>query len=266
RRLTEPMERRDRDHETGRDREPGARHLPQVRALAADLRDIVATQLLEPANVVHDRLRLVPGLRTHTMCPGVATTARFQPTTRKTMADSATPDPRTDRSAVDAPAGSHRRARPVRRPRHAFLLAIAFAGAILALWGEPAAQVGEQVPQEPEPLELEPPPQLPAPARPEQRRLADEEIPTPEESAREARHVLREFAEGFYGLLPGVGVALAILVLAGILTYVLRPLSRRLLGSWERGEAASALAGIVIWVVALGIAFSVLAGDARALL
>ncbi len=182
------------------------------------------------------------------------------------MADSANPDPRTDRSAVDAPAGSHRRARPVRRPRHAFLLAIAFAGAILALWGEPAAQVGEQVPQEPEPLELEPPPQLPAPARPEQRRLADEEIPTPEESAREARHVLREFAEGFYGLLPRIGVALAILVLAGILTYVLRPLIRRLLGSWERGEAASALAGIVIWVVALGIAFSVLAGDARALL
>lgn len=211
------------------------------------------------------------------------------------------PGPRADRSASDAATGDGRQAgflrpgtqadqasriraprlrrttthrattRAARRPphtfRHASLLAIAFTGAIFVLSGEPAAQDVEPIPQEPEPaLETEPVPPLTQPAPPEQRRLDDAEVPTPEESAHEARNVLREFVEGFYGLLPRIAVALALLVLAGVLSYLLRPLIRRLLGSWEKGEAASALVGIIIWIVALGIAFSVLAGDARALL
>jgi len=158
--------------------------------------------------------------------------------------------------------------RPPHTARHASLLAIALTGAIFVLSGEPVAQDVEPIPQEPEPaVELEPVPPFTQPATPVQRRVVDDvEVPTPEESAREARHVLSEFVEGFYGLLPRIAVAIAVLVLAGVLGYLLRPLIRRLLGSWEKGEAASALVGIVIWIVALGIAFSVLAGDARALL
>ncbi len=96
--------------------------------------------------------------------------------------------------------------------------------------------------------------------------IADTIVTDPGESAREATHTLREFAEGFYGMLPRLGIAIALLVLAGVLTRILRPLTRRLLGSWEKGEAASALAGIVVWVIALGVAFSVIAGDVRALI
>ncbi|HEY8377131.1 MAG TPA: hypothetical protein VIK91_11610, partial [Nannocystis sp.] len=136
------------------------------------------------------------------------------------------------RRITTRPAATRAARRPPHTFRHASLLAIALTGAIFVLSGEPAAQDVEPIPQEPEPaLELEPVPPFTQPARPGQRRVVDDvEVPTPEESAREARHVLREFAEGFYGLLPRIAVAVAVLVLAGVLSYLLRPLIRRLLG------------------------------------
>lgn len=179
------------------------------------------------------------------------------------MARSASPDPRLERPRQVRP--SRRRSHAL---RHARLLAVAFAGAVLVLMGGPAAQEEVPVVPEEEPFAeeeerfVEPPLTVPAP----QGRAGEAQPPTPEESAREATGVLREFAEGFYGLLPRIGVALAVLILAALVTHVLRPLIRRLLGSWEKGEAASALAGIVVWIVAIGIAFSVIAGDARALI
>ena len=183
--------------------------------------------------------------------------------------------------------------RRLHRFRRGSLLAVALTGAILALWGTPGAIGEPTVPglsglaapaaQEAAPAEeaveaieeeevrvLEDEPEAePSGAifqQPTGKETAADSIPTdPGESAREATHILREFAEGFYGMLPRIGVAIGLLILAGLITRVLRPLTRRLLGSWEKGEAASALAGIVVWVIALGVAFSVIAGDVRAL-
>ena len=46
---------------------------------------------------------------------------------------------------------------------------------------------------------------------------------------------------------------------------LLRALLRRGLGSWQRAEAASALAAVLVWLLAIAAAFSVVLGDVRAL-
>lgn len=94
---------------------------------------------------------------------------------------------------------------------------------------------------------------------------ADTLTTDPGTSAREATGTLRDLVVGFYGFLPTLAVALAILLVAWLITRVLKPLVRKLLRNWERADAASAMVGILVWLVALGAALSVIAGDARAL-
>jgi small-conductance mechanosensitive channel len=50
-----------------------------------------------------------------------------------------------------------------------------------------------------------------------------------------------------------------------VLVRVLRFILRRVAARWERGEALTALSGVVVWLLALGLALTVLAGDIRAL-
>ncbi|HUE77119.1 MAG TPA: mechanosensitive ion channel domain-containing protein [Longimicrobiales bacterium] len=87
----------------------------------------------------------------------------------------------------------------------------------------------------------------------------------PGESARRATGTLRSLARGFYGYLPILGIALAILLFAGVLARLTRVGLRTVLASWERADAIAALVAILIWLMALGATLSVLAGDARAL-
>jgi small conductance mechanosensitive channel len=68
------------------------------------------------------------------------------------------------------------------------------------------------------------------------------------------------------GVMPKLLVAFGLLLIAGLLTSVVRPLLRRALGSWTRADAVSALAGIVIWLIAISAALSVVVGDPRTLL
>jgi small-conductance mechanosensitive channel len=86
------------------------------------------------------------------------------------------------------------------------------------------------------------------------------------ESTREATRTLRDLWVSTIALLPKLGIALGIFLVAGLLVRVLRPLLRRTLGRWERADAFTALFAIGLWLLALGIALSVLAGDFRALL
>lgn len=81
----------------------------------------------------------------------------------------------------------------------------------------------------------------------------------------EARRTIRGLWYGFLGALPKVLVALATLFLAWLIVRLVRPLLRRLLGEWQRSTAATAIFGIAVWLLAVGIAVSVLAGDIRAL-
>ncbi|MHB1225559.1 MAG: mechanosensitive ion channel family protein [Gemmatimonadaceae bacterium] len=90
-----------------------------------------------------------------------------------------------------------------------------------------------------------------------------------EEAARsveEATITIRSLVRGSYRIVPKLAIAVVLLALAALATRLARPLLRYVLASFARAEAIGALVGIGVWLVALGAAVSVLAGDARALL
>ncbi len=87
----------------------------------------------------------------------------------------------------------------------------------------------------------------------------------PGDAAREATSTLRDLGLSFYNRLPSIGIALGLLLVAGLLAWLVKRSLGAALANWERAEAISALASIGIWLVALGAALSVVAGDPRAL-
>jgi small conductance mechanosensitive channel len=159
----------------------------------------------------------------------------------------------------------------LKRFRQGSILAVAMAALLLLLIGEATpAETGEPgaggalaaapVAQDP-----------PAPGDPVPEDAARETLrrdtapPDPAEAAREATGTLRDLALDFYGALPAIGIALALLLVAAILAKLVGLGIRLVLASWERAQATAALASIFIWLVAIGAALSVLSGDARAL-
>jgi small conductance mechanosensitive channel len=87
----------------------------------------------------------------------------------------------------------------------------------------------------------------------------------PADAAREATGTLRDLALDFYALLPVMGIALGLLILAAILARLVGLGLRAALASWARAQAFAALVSIFIWLLAIGAALSVLAGDTRVL-
>jgi small-conductance mechanosensitive channel len=84
-------------------------------------------------------------------------------------------------------------------------------------------------------------------------------------STREATNTLRSLWRGLLTNWPKYAIAVAILVLAWVFSRLLATVLPRLLSHWERGHAVSALTSVAVWLLALGIALSVLVGDIRAL-
>ncbi len=72
--------------------------------------------------------------------------------------------------------------------------------------------------------------------------------------------------QGFQASLPRLLIALTLLVIGWAVARGARWLARKVTNSWEKSDAISALAGIGVWLVAIGLATSVIAGDMRALL
>ncbi|MEJ2503676.1 MAG: mechanosensitive ion channel, partial [Gemmatimonadota bacterium] len=87
----------------------------------------------------------------------------------------------------------------------------------------------------------------------------------PAESARRATGTLRDLGRRAYNALPAIGIALAILLIAAVVARLVRAGLRAAFSNWVRAEAVAALSAIFIWLLALGAALSVMAGDARAL-
>jgi small-conductance mechanosensitive channel len=81
----------------------------------------------------------------------------------------------------------------------------------------------------------------------------------------EALRTARGLWYGFLGNLPKYAVALGVLLLAALAVRVIRPVLRRAFRDWERSSATIALIGIAVWIFAIGVAVSVMAGDVRAL-
>lgn len=82
----------------------------------------------------------------------------------------------------------------------------------------------------------------------------------------QAGGTVRDLLLGFHSFLPRLALCLVVLGIAWGVARVLRLVLRTLLGRWERTEAVSALATIAVYLGALVIAMSILAGDASALL
>jgi small-conductance mechanosensitive channel len=89
--------------------------------------------------------------------------------------------------------------------------------------------------------------------------------PTVAEATEEAVEALRGLWRTFVANLPRYLIALGVLLIAALTVRVLRAVLRRITASWERSNATVALAGLVVWLLAFGIAVSVLVGDIRAL-
>lgn len=90
-------------------------------------------------------------------------------------------------------------------------------------------------------------------------------VSDPGRSVDEATGTVRDLVVGFTDLLPKILIALALLIAAAVIVRLVRSALRAVLGEWERAEAATAMSGVVIWLIAVGAALSVVAGDARAL-
>jgi small conductance mechanosensitive channel len=143
----------------------------------------------------------------------------------------------------------------LRRFRQGSLLAVAFTGLFLLLWG-----VGDEVPAQDTVRATQVVIDTAAAAA----ETVDDE-PDPVRTVEEAAGTVSQLAREFAAYLPAILIALALLAIAAVLVRVVRFVLRRVLGQWERAEATTALVGILIWLLAIGAALSVVAGDARAL-
>jgi len=81
----------------------------------------------------------------------------------------------------------------------------------------------------------------------------------------EALTVLQELWVDFYANLPKLLIALLALFLAWLLLRLFKPLLRKLTRGWRTSSAILAVVSISVWLLAAGVALSVLAGDIRAL-
>lgn len=168
------------------------------------------------------------------------------------------------------PGGTAGARRTLRHFRQATILAIAITAFLLLLFpGQDAAEGAQQpdttaIPDTVSLIEQIPVEELQA--EPDTAVETDVQADTLLAAARdEATATVRSLWYGLLSNLPKILVALVVLLLAGAAVRILRPLLRRLLGQWEKASASTAMIGILIWLIAIGIAVSVLAGDIRAL-
>ena len=152
----------------------------------------------------------------------------------------------------------------LRRFRQGTLLAVAATGFVLLLLGAERSFATGALPS-PAMLQEVAAPADTAVLAADTLPLAEDTIDSAGESVEQATGTLRQFATRAYALAPKIGIALAILFIAGVLAWALKTLLRALLRNWSRADAISALSSIAIWLVAVGAGLSVIAGDATAL-
>ena len=155
----------------------------------------------------------------------------------------------------------------LRRFRRGTVLAVGLTGLLLMLWGSgaggvdaaAAAPAGQEAADEVGGQTAETAVQV------DTTRAEDTPDADPGRSVEEATGTLRGLARDAYGVMPKILIALGLLVVTALLVKLVRAALRRLLGGWERADAAAALVSVVLWLLALGTALSVLVGDVRAL-
>jgi small conductance mechanosensitive channel len=144
----------------------------------------------------------------------------------------------------------------MKRFRRGSLLAVAITGMFLLLWG-----VADETPAQ----DTVPAMVVIDSAALQEEAAADSAPRDPAQAVEDATLTVRNLWLELRAVLPGVGIAVILLVLAAVLVRLTRFVLRHTLGHWERADAATAMSGVVIWLLAIGIALSIVAGDARAL-
>jgi small conductance mechanosensitive channel len=175
---------------------------------------------------------------------------------------------RTARTARASPHGRGRRGvgsaaayqrsaqQRLRRFRQGSLLAVAVTGLFLLLWGIPDEVPAQDTLRAGEVIVIDT-----VPAGP----LAEDLPADPGRAVEEATGTVRDIARELTARLPAILIAAGLLLVAALLVRAVRLVLRLVLRGWERADAATAMAGVIIWLLAIGIALSVVAGDARAL-
>lgn len=153
--------------------------------------------------------------------------------------------------------------RSLRRFRRASMLAVAVTSLILLLVGGDEARSDDPGQGETGAVDTgrDDSPSTPgaaAPARP--RRVED----VADAVGAEAEGAFKGFADGLVSVLPKIAVVAGLLTLAWLLVRTIRWGLHKALGHWPRSSAVAALAGVAVWLVAAGLATSVIVGDVRA--
>lgn len=146
--------------------------------------------------------------------------------------------------------------------RQASFLAVALTGLLLLLFTPPEQALALPGLQDTQEAEAPDEAQEEAPATQPPRRAED----VAREAEQEAVRTFTTIRERLLRALPKVAVALAILVFAWLVVRAVRLLLRAALKGWERAPATIALVGIALWLLAAGLALSVLTGDVRGLI
>jgi small-conductance mechanosensitive channel len=163
----------------------------------------------------------------------------------------------------------------LRQFRQASILAVAITGFLLLLLSPNDLGVAQQAddlpPEDSGASEIV----LSTPASPrlEPDLAAETEVEAPvtgaelgEASLQEARQTFRLLWHGFFAHLPKILVAILALFLAWLVVTFVRWVLRNTISRWEGSGGIVALTAILIWLFAIGVAVSVVAGDIRALI
>ncbi len=85
------------------------------------------------------------------------------------------------------------------------------------------------------------------------------------EATTEAFSALQNLWDGFFYNLPKLLIAIGTFLLAWAVVWLLRKVLKKVIGKWDSSGAVISLVSIAVWLLAIGIALSVMAGDIRAL-
>ncbi|MCC9138610.1 mechanosensitive ion channel family protein [Pontibacter silvestris] len=148
--------------------------------------------------------------------------------------------------------------------RQASVLAVALTGFILLIFSPSEAGLAQDAPQQedaPDSVAV-----IDEVAADETASADSLDAPSSKEAADEAIGALQDMWDSFYYNFPKIIIAIVTLILAWLLARLLRMLLHSLIGRWHSSSAIISLVNISVWLFAIGIAFSVVAGDIRALL
>lgn len=86
------------------------------------------------------------------------------------------------------------------------------------------------------------------------------------DSVAEATGTVRELLASSYAILPKLGIGLVLIVMAALLSKLIKKLLAASLVRWEKATAIASLASIGLYIAAIAAALSIIAGDVRALM